>query len=388
MKLSEICSYQSERVKSKTLSVENYISTENMLPNKSGVSSASKVPPEAAVLYKKGDILISNIRPYFKKIWQAQFSGGCSSDVLCIRANNCVNQDYLYYLLSQDSFFDYVMAGAKGSKMPRGDKKQIMDWDVELPKMEEQIRIASLLRSIDDKIALNNRINHNLEEQAQALYKSWFVDFEPFKDGKFVESELGMIPEGWRVGQLSEICEIVGGGTPSKAKAEYYTENGIHWLTPKDLSISCKKFTSRGLDDITELGYKNSSARLMPKGTVLFSSRAPIGYITIAKNPICTNQGFKSAIPEIAGSAFLYYYLKFNTDNIENLSSGSTFKEASGALMKSLAVAIPPKEVFDEFEAIMTSYFSNQENLEMEIHQYESVRDSLLPRLMSGEITC
>lgn len=162
MKLSEICSYRSERVKSNTLSVENYISTENMLPNKSGVSSASKVPPEAAVLYKKGDILISNIRPYFKKIWQAQFSGGCSSDVLCIRANSRVNQDYLYYLLSQDSFFDYVMSGAKGSKMPRGDKKQIMDWDVELPKMEEQIRIASLLRSIDDKIELNNRINHNL----------------------------------------------------------------------------------------------------------------------------------------------------------------------------------------------------------------------------------
>ncbi|MBQ0089399.1 MAG: restriction endonuclease subunit S [Prevotellaceae bacterium] len=234
----------------------------------------------------------------------------------------------------------------------------------------------------------NRARNHNLEQQAQALYKFWFVDFEPFKNGKFVDSELGMIPEGWRVGQLSEICEIVGGGTPSKAKAEYYTENGIHWLTPKDLSISCKKFTSRGQDDITELGYKNSSARLMPKGTVLFSSRAPIGYITIALNPICTNQGFKSAIPEIAGSAFLYYYLKFNTDNIENLSSGSTFKEASGALMKSLAVAIPPKEVFDEFEAIMTSYFSNQENLEMEIHQYESVRDSLLPRLMSGEITC
>ena len=234
----------------------------------------------------------------------------------------------------------------------------------------------------------NRTRNHNLEEQAQALYKSWFVDFMPFKNGIFVESELGMIPEGWRVGQLSEICEVVGGGTPSKAKAEYYTENGIHWLTPKDLSISCKKFTSRGQDDITELGYKNSSARLMPKGTVLFSSRAPIGYITIAKNPICTNQGFKSAIPGVAGSAFLYYYLKFNTDNIENLSSGSTFKEASGALMKSLAVAIPPKEVFDEFEAIMTTYFSIQENLEMEIQQYESVRDSLLPRLMSGELTC
>lgn len=230
--------------------------------------------------------------------------------------------------------------------------------------------------------------NHNLEEQAQALYKSWFVDFEPFKDGKFVESELGMIPEGWRVGQLSEICEIVGGGTPSKAKAEFYTDNGIHWLTPKDLSISCKKFTSKGQEDITESGYNSSSAKLMPKGTVLFSSRAPIGYITIAKNPICTNQGFKSAVPGIAGTAFLYYYLKNNTGNIENLSSGSTFKEASGSLMKSLAVVLPPKEVFDEFEDIMAGYFVSQENIELENFQHETIRDSLLPRLMSGELTC
>ena len=197
-----------------------------------------------------------------------------------------------------------------------------------------------------------------------------------------------MIPEGWKVGQLSEICDIVGGGTPSKAKAEFYTDNGIHWLTPKDLSVSCQKFTSKGQEDITELGYKSSSAKLMPKGTVLFSSRAPIGYITIAKNPICTNQGFKSAVPGIAGTAFLYYYLKNNTENIENLSSGSTFKEASGSLMKSLAVIIPPKEVFDEFERIMAGYFASQENIELENSHHKTVRDSLLPRLMSGGLTC
>ena len=230
--------------------------------------------------------------------------------------------------------------------------------------------------------------NHNLEEQAQALYKSWFVDFEPFKNGKFIESELGLIPEGWRVGQLSEICEIVGGGTPSKAKAEFYTDKGIHWITPKDISVSCKKFTSKGQEDITELGYKSSSAKLMPRGTVLFSSRAPIGYITIAKNPICTNQGFKSAVPGIAGTAFLYYYLKNNTGNIENMSSGSTFKEASGSLIKSLPVLIPPKEVFDEFEEVMAGYFASQENIELENSHHETVRNSLLPRLMSGELNC
>ncbi len=388
MILSEICSYCNSRVKAETLTIDNYISTENMVANKGGIVPASRVSPEAAIEFLPGDILISNIRPYFKKIWQADRTGGCSTDVLCIRANHNIIPEYLYFLLSQDAFFDYVMTGAKGSKMPRGDKRQIMCWPVEIPTMEEQIQIVNILKSIDDKIQVNQLINHNLEEQAQALYKSWFVDFEPFKDGKFVESELGMIPEGWRIGQLSEICEIVGGGTPSKAKAEFYTNNGIHWLTPKDLSISCKKFTSKGQDDITELGYRSSSTKLMPKGTVLFSSRAPIGYITIAKNSICTNQGFKSAVPGIAGTAFLYYYLKFNTENIEKLSSGSTFKEASGSLMKSLAVIIPPKEVFDKFEEVMTGYFASQENLELENTRHEAVRDSLLPRLMSGEITC
>ena len=386
MELSNICEYSSKRIDSSLLTVENYVSTENMMQNKGGITLASKVPVENSVEFLPGDILISNIRPYFRKIWLSDKKGGCSSDVLCIRALPGTDSTYLYYLLSQDSFFDYVMSGAKGCKMPRGDKSQIMQWDVDLPNFEEQHHIASILKSIDDKIQLNNRINHNLEQQAQALYKSWFVDFEPFRDGKFVESELGMIPEGWRVGQLSEICEIVGGGTPSKVKTEYYTNNGIHWLTPKDLSISCNKFTSRGLDDITELGYKSSSAKLMPKGAVLFSSRAPIGYLTIAKNTICTNQGFKSAVPGIAGTAFLYYYLKFNTEYIKTLASGSTFKEASGSLMKSLAVVIPPKMVFDKFEDVMARYFDSQENIELENSHHLEVRDSLLPRLMSGEL--
>ena len=297
-----------------------------------------------------------------------------------------VNPKVLKYYTHSKPYYDWVKSFDTGATRGNINAQTFASMPIALPDKETQDRIVDILSAIDNKIRLNNRINHNLEEQAQALYKSWFVDFEPFRDGKFVESELGMIPEGWRVGQLSEICEIVGGGTPSKVKTEYYTNNGIHWLTPKDLSISCKKFTSRGLDDITELGYKSSSAKLMPKGAVLFSSRAPIGYLTIAKNTICTNQGFKSAVPGIAGTAFLYYYLKFNTEYIKTLASGSTFKEASGSLMKSLAVVIPPKMVFDKFEDVMARYFDSQENIELENSHHLKVRDSLLPRLMSGEL--
>jgi len=256
-----------------------------------------------------------------------------------------------------------------------------------VPNYELQRKIGRLLSSFDDKIKNNRKINANLEAQAQALFKSWFVDFEPFKDGKFVESELGMIPNGWRVGTLNELGDIVGGSTPSKAKPEYYTNDGIAWLTPKDLSISQRKFTSKGETDITQEGYESCSTKLMPKGSVLFSSRAPIGYITIAKNDICTNQGFKSVIPTLAGTAFIYCFLKEVTQEIENKATGSTFKEASGALMKSLPTIIPESEVFNEFENLMSPIFKQQETVEEEISRLAFLRETLLPRLMSGELS-
>jgi type I restriction enzyme S subunit len=195
-----------------------------------------------------------------------------------------------------------------------------------------------------------------------------------------------MIPEGWRVGRLEELGEVVGGATPSKANDSYYTQKGIAWLTPKDLSNKLMKFTSRGEIDITQEGYDSCSAKLMPKGSVLFSSRAPIGYLTIAKNDICTNQGFKSVVPKYAGTAYIYYLLKNNTKRIESMASGTTFKEASGSLMKSLSVVVPPKRIIDEYEASVAEMFNEQEVIEQESSRLSSLRDTLLPKLMSGEI--
>lgn len=387
MKLQKICSYVKDKVETSNYSIENYISTDNMLPEKGGISLASSLPSGKVTEFQENDILISNIRPYFKKIWKADRNGCCSNDVLCIRASNDVDTDFLYYLLSQDLFFAYVMSGAKGCKMPRGDKEQIMNWEIVIPsEKEDQRRIASILSSLDRKIELNNKINADLEEMAQAIFKNWFVDFEPFKDGKFVDSELGMIPEGWKVGRLDEIADVVGGSTPSKAKPEYYTQKGIAWLTPKDLSNHPAVYTSRGEIDITEEGYNSTSTKLMPKGTILFTSRAPIGYISIAQNDICTNQGFKSLVPKKAGTCFLYCFLKYVTPEIENKSTGSTFKEASGALMKSLQVIMPDQKVFEEFEEIVSPLFARIESLEKENSRLSLLRDTLLPRLMSGEL--
>ena len=152
------------------------------------------------------------------------------------------------------------------------------------------------------------------------------------------------------------------------------------------MSLSNAKFTAKGEIDITQEGYNSCSTKLMPKGTVLFSSRAPIGYITIAKNDICTNQGFKSVVPSYAGTAFIYCYLKAATPNIENKATGSTFKEASGSLMKSLQLVIAPKDIMDSFEERMKPIFAEQECVEDESRRLAELRDALLPRLMSGEL--
>ena len=249
---------------------------------------------------------------------------------------------------------------------------------VKLPPLPTQQKIAAILSSFGDKIELNNTINTNLEQQAQALFKNWFVDFEPFG---------GKIPEGWKVGKLSEVGTIVGGSTPSKAKKDYYTNNGIAWITPKDLSNDKSKFISHGETDITELGFENSCAIKMPKGTVLYSSRAPIGYIAIAKNEVTTNQGFKSVIPDPnVGNAYIYYFLKSNFELIDNMASGSTFKEISGTAMKNVPVLIPDDKTLSKFQTMCETLFSQQELLENENRNLSATRDTLLPKLMNGEI--
>lgn len=253
-----------------------------------------------------------------------------------------------------------------------------------------------MLSVLDDKIELNNAINKNLEEMAQALFNSWFVDFEfpnengePYKSsgGEFEESELGLIPKGWKQGTISELGEVAGGATPSKKNEDFYTVRGIPWITPKDLSKTNNKYISRGEIDITQKGFSNSSVKLLPKGTVLFSSRAPIGYIAIAKNEVTTNQGFKSVIPfKHVGSEFVYYLLKSNVETIESRASGSTFKEISGTEMKRVPVLIPTENVLAKFNEIVEPIGRLTQKCEEENEDLTQIRDTLLPKLMSGEI--
>ena len=291
-----------------------------------------------------------------------------------VRCNDKVLPEYLVYyfhtpigqhkLLSNAS-----QVGVPALARPSSTFQQI---EVVLPELSIQKRVVEIISTIQKKIANNQELNDNLEQQAQSYFQELFVD--------------NADPE-WAIGTISDLGTVVGGSTPSKAKPEYYTESGIAWITPKDLSINKSKFVSHGENDITELGLKNSSAAIMPEGTVLFSSRAPIGYIAIAAGEVTTNQGFKSVVPKpVIGTPFVYFFLKNTLPVIEGMASGSTFKEVSGSTMKNVPAVIPDAETLAKFSDFCAPIFAQQRILEEQNQSLATLRDNLLPKLMSGEI--
>jgi len=291
-----------------------------------------------------------------------------------VRCNDKVLPEYLVYyfhtpigqhkLLSNAS-----QVGVPALARPSSTFQQI---EVELPELSIQKRVVEIITTIQKKIENNQELNDNLEQQAQSYFQELFVD--------------NADPE-WAIGTISDLGTIVGGSTPSKAKPEYYTESGIAWITPKDLSINKSKFVSHGENDITERGLKNSSAAIMPEGTVLFSSRAPIGYIAIAAGEVTTNQGFKSVVPKPEiGTPFVYFFLKNTLPVIEGMASGSTFKEVSGSTMKNVPAVIPDAETLAKFSDFCAPIFAQQRILEEQNQSLATLRDNLLPKLMSGEI--
>ena len=291
-----------------------------------------------------------------------------------VRCNDKVLPEYLVYyfhtpigqhkLLSNAS-----QVGVPALARPSSTFQQI---EVVLPELSIQKCVVEIISTIQKKIANNQELNDNLEQQAHSYFQELFVD--------------NADPE-WAIGTISDLGTVVGGSTPSKAKPEYYTESGIAWITPKDLSINKSKFVSHGENDITELGLKNSSAAIMPEGTVLFSSRAPIGYIAIAAGEVTTNQGFKSVVPKPEiGTPFVYFFLKNTLPVIEGMASGSTFKEVSGSTMKNVPAVIPDAETLAKFSDFCAPIFAQQRILEEQNQSLATLRDNLLPKLMSGEI--
>lgn len=384
MELQDICSYVKTKVETSNYSIEDYISTENMLPEKGGITVASSLPSGKVTEFQENDILISNIRPYFKKIWKADRRGCCSNDVLCIRANYNVDAEFLYYLLSQDLFFAYVMSGANGSKMPRGDKQQIMNWEIELPsEKEDQRRIASILSSLDRKIELNNKINADLEEMAQAIFKNWFVDFEPFKDGKFVDSELGMIPEGWKVGRLTDVIKLMPGGTPKTSEPLYWDNGTIPFFSPKDVNgVYC--FATE--KHITETGLNKCSSNLYPKDTIFITCRGTVGKVCLAACDMAMNQS-NYAIRAIDGYSqyYVFFLVKSVVERLIKKSNGAVFSAITSKDFDE-EILIPSQKAVEDFTNVINGFFRRIFTIGTENSRLSLLRDTLLPRLMSGEL--
>lgn len=366
MELQDICSYVKTKVETSNYSIEDYISTENMLPEKGGITVASSFPSGKVTEFQENDILISNIRPYFKKIWKADRRGCCSNDVLCIRANNNVDAEFLYYLLSQDLFFAYVMSGANGSKMPRGDKQQIMNWEIEIPsEKEDQRRIASILSSLDRKIELNNKINADLEEMAQAIFKNWFVDFEPFKDGKFVDSELGMIPEGWEVGTLGELCNF-------KRGKNLLTKNAIDEGVP---------VVAGGLEPSCYHNVANTGAPVI----TVSGSGANAGFMRMYHVPVWASDCSFIDI-SCENFYFVYCFLKVNSKLLKHAQTGAVQPHVKPSDIHDFELVIPDKESIYDFQDKVKPFFDRIASLQKENSRLSLLRDTLLPRLMSGEL--
>lgn len=375
-KLSDICFYAKGKVDVSGLTDAGYISTENMLPNKGGITTASSFPSTVQTqAYKKDDVLVSNIRPYFKKIWFADCNGGCSNDVLVFRAKADTDARFLYYVLADDAFFDYSTATSKGTKMPRGDKTAIMQYDVPHFDLPTQKKIAGILADIDDKIALNNNINKNLEQQAQAIFKSWFVDFELFN---------GEMPYDWTVSKLGDIASIK---TNSFSPIKNPNAQLEHYSIPAYDEQKYPVFESAA-------GVK-SNKYILSKNSVMISKLNPD--TKRVWRPMCLSELAVSSTEFIIFEAFNPAYRDFVFSIIDSAdfsdwmcahTTGSTNsrQRTTPSATLEFQVALPDEKTITDFCAIVTPMYDTISANICENQKLAQLRDSILPRLMSGEL--
>ena len=372
-KLSDICDYGKDRIEVSSLDNSNYISTENMLPNRAGITTATTLPTgEYTQSFEIDDTLVSNIRPYFKKIWKATFSGGCSADVLVFKAKENVSKEYLYYVLADDEFFKYSMTTSKGTKMPRGDKTSIMNYPVNLPPLPTQQKIAAILSSLDDKIELNNKINTNLEQQAGALFKNWFVD-------KY-EKE----------GTIGDYCPVKSGFA---FKSAWWEDEGTKVIRIGDIEQGClnlqtcahvatdkievaKDFIVQGGDLVIAMtGATIGKFSMIPKTQEPILVNQRVGKFFLGNNPI-------EKVP------FIYCTLKQEEVITEfiNRGQGSAQPNISTGDILSIPCWIPNKNEIDNFNKTIQPMFETIISNQEENRKLSALRDSLLPKLMNGEI--
>lgn len=353
--LSDICDYVKGKIDVAVLDQDTYISTENMIPNKGGITRAASLPTVAQTQsFSAGDVLVSNIRPYFKKIWFAEYDGGCSNDVLVFRARDGVSKRFLYYVLADDTFFDYSMATSKGTKMPRGDKTAIMKYEVPDFTYEEQEKIAGILEVLDRKIQLNTEINENLEEQASALYQAWFEDFI-LTDGS--------CPTTWKQGTLADIANITSGKRPPVKSAEMTETTTI----PLVGAASVMGYTSEA----------NHTDKILVTGRV-----GTHGVVQRFNSPCWTSDNTLV----ITSDLYEYTYQILQRIDYHSMNRGSTQPLITQGDMNKVSILIPDQETLSEYETLVGQLMEQYQANLLENNKLAELRDSLLPRLMSGEL--
>lgn len=285
--------------------------------------------------------------------------------VACVRHNELAEQDYLYYNIFSKKFIDYVNSIHTGSAIPHISQKQIEDYKILLPNLETQRRIASILSSLDRKIELNNKINADLEEMAQAIFKNWFVDFEPFKDGKFVDSELGMIPEGWKVGTLGELCNF-------KRGKNLLTKNAIDEGVP---------VVAGGLEPSCYHNVANTGAPVI----TVSGSGANAGFMRMYHVPVWASDCSFIDI-SCENFYFVYCFLKVNSKLLKHAQTGAVQPHVKPSDIHDFELVIPDKESIYEFQDKAKPFFDKIAAIQKENSRLSLLRDTLLPRLMSGEL--
>lgn len=425
MKLNDIAYFVEDKISSENIKLDQYVTTDSLLQNKKGRTFAQNLPPQKCSLvhFKKGDVLLGNIRPYLKKIWYANIEGGCSQDVLVLRAKNNLESKFLYALLIQDSFFDYEMKATKGSKMPRGDKSHIINFPC--LDLNSKTEIGKLLSSLDDKIALNNRINAKLEQMAKRLYDYWFVQFDfpvschselvsdshseemlnqvqhderikPYKStgGKMVWNEelKREIPEGWEVKSINDISVSYRGvGYTADDEKSETDENVVLILRGNNISNNHIVFDSNTvyLDktfvspdqeihkfDLVMTMSSGSKEHVGKSAMFLYDSSHSYGAFC---NKITPNKDCQYFLENYLHSEYFKKYIKVTC-------SGTGINNLTNEHFDKAKFAFPDDEVLNAFNEKMKAIYEKRGVLEQENLKLTSMRDKLLPLLMNGQV--
>jgi len=386
--LGEVTHYASGKIPVSEVDLDNYISTENLLAGKLGVTQAATIPKVSKVnAFAAGDTLFSNIRTYFKKVWYSDKSGGASNDVLVFRPvdEEQLDKKYLYYLISNDGFIDYTVITAKGTKMPRGDKGAIKQYPLSLPPLLEQKSIADMLSSFDDKIELLREQNKTLETLAQTIFKEWFVNFNyPDATGEMVDSELGEIPKGWRVSGIRDLVEHV---KKNIKPFDYPEKEYRHFSLPafdsgKRPELHCGNEISSNKYLVVDQSFLVS--KLNPGTPRVWTVLKP------HEDSICSTE-FQVIKPKHFGFfGFVYgaltsYALRRELSARAHGTS-SSHQRVNPADILDAPVAIPSNDLIVNYSEIVNELLEKIDNNLQQVSSLSKTRDALLPKLMSGKV--